>query len=185
MIDVLGRNAFFAPTAKSELSAGLSSRLGAGLVVIEGDAEVVEEGEHLYCQPEALEEVACRLCLTRRADGGARGRRIGCEPSGEQRAVAADERPATSVGSDRRPVSRARRRRLNLPEQRLGKLLGPRLLVLLLQEGQLAQVVDVAADVAAVRKREYGFQPSCTLTPVKCGRCRRGRSPPRRAGVDA
>ena len=70
-------------------------------------------------------------------------------PGGEDSAVAGDERHAGGGGQLSEAVrSRLLGRGLHLQEQRL-HLGGPRLLILLLEEGQFAQVMNVAERMAA------------------------------------
>ncbi len=80
-----------------------------GLVVVEGDGQVVEKGEDLVlAEPQTFEEVAGGGLLDPSAlAGAALGRRIGRMPRGEQRVVAGDERLADR-GRERAQSSGAR-----------------------------------------------------------------------------
>src|SRR5260370_42563218 len=64
-----------------------------GLVVVERDRQIVEEGQHLIlAQPQALQEILCRRLLHASALArAARRRRIGRMAGGQQRALARDE----------------------------------------------------------------------------------------------
>ncbi len=89
--------------------------------------------------------------------GAPRGRRIGGEPGGDQRTVAGDERLTTGGGEGAQSGgARLFDGGLHRPQQRLERG-RPALLVLLLQEGQLAQMVDGAQRVAAVRGAPVGL----------------------------
>src|SRR5262249_48697062 len=130
------------------------AQIALSLMVITGDGEVLEEGEHLrLTQPEPLQEVAGRCLLPTTGPAGPHLLRgwIGREAGRQQGLIAGDKAGAygpvelcLALGAGQ--LGRA----LHLPQE-VFQILGPPLVVLLLEEGQLPQVLDVAAGMLALR----------------------------------
>src|SRR5258708_6073871 len=103
------------------------AQIAFGLVVLERDRQVVEEGEHLVlAEPEALQEIlGWGLLHAPALSRPARRRWIGGMPGGQQLAVASDERLAGLRGEARAALGpRCFDGGLRLPQQRLERL-GP------------------------------------------------------------
>ncbi len=129
------------------------AQIALGLVVVEGNREIVQEGERLV----SLQQEPCKHVARGRLGQPAtlprstflvRRRRIGGQPGLQQRMVAGDE--IRAVGRRQADVSQhpcVVGGRLHLAQQRF-HVGGPRLMILLLEEGQLAQMMDVAQRMA-------------------------------------
>jgi site-specific DNA recombinase len=123
------------------------------LVVVEGDGEVIEEGEHrILVEQQPFEQVAGRRLLDPAAlsrSAGVVGRRIGRQSGGQQRPVAGHQRIALAGRQAAQALGPCRVGcRLHLAQQLLA-LRSPSLLVLLLQQGEFAQMVHVVPRMAA------------------------------------
>ena len=121
-------------------------------------------------EPETFEQVlGWRLLHASALAGAPLGWRIGRVPGGKQRAVARNEGRARG-GRKLAEAVRARLlgRSLHLPQQCL-QLRGPGLLVLVLEEGQLAEMMNVTEGVAAARVAVIGLPPIVHADPRELG----------------
>jgi site-specific DNA recombinase len=113
------------------------AQIPLGLVVVEGDREILEEGQDLVLShPKAFEQLARGRLLEASTLVGASLRRwIGSQPSRQERLIADEEGGALRLGQALLPAgARLRDGGLHLQEERL-EVLGPRLCVRLFQEG--------------------------------------------------
>jgi len=90
--------------------------------------------------------------------------------SSQQRPVAGNEGMAPCWREPHEAVGTGRVCGLLHLLQQVFEVRGPGLVILLRDEGQLAQVVNVAERMAAGRVGAICIQPSWTLTPTKSGR---------------
>ena len=140
-----------AETAGDLLLRLVQAQVALGLIVAEGDGQVAEEGEHsISAEPEAFEQVAGKRLLDAAAPARPAIRRgIGRETRCQERLVLGDQ----GVLCGRRKSRQVAGPHLvgdcfHLQEQPL-EVFGRALLILLVEEGQLAQMMDVARCMAA------------------------------------
>jgi hypothetical protein len=144
MFDILVGRVFDKSDAEVANTKAQQAQILLRLIVVEGDGAVVKEGEHLPLpEGEAFEQIE-RGSLFESPPLSAAALRwgIGGAPSGEELLVAGDKCAALRSAQVFVPAgARLLHSGLHLQQRRL-ELLGPRLVVRFLQEGQFAQMED-------------------------------------------